>query len=665
VNPIRHTRPGGIIPILAIRQLPQGSAQVAANVELSSGEWVPLRKSVFAWSPPLSLENLLSIARLDASTWLAWTTPHVRVERSPLQGEQRYVISGHGIPKTLTKAMALPVSGTGSPASTRALGIPTPVAVVTVTPTGGIGSASTRSYTYTFVSDWSEESSPAEPSAAVTGKVDDSWALAAMDTTPTNGAAVINATKTVSTVSVETDKNHYLRVGDETSIASVLGMTDLNGVRTVTAIVSPKIFTVALATAQTYTSGGTWARTVPWAPCTKRIYRTVGSTGDFQLVAEGVAGATYADTIADVDMPGDSIVSEGWVPPPPKLTGIVSMPNGMLAGFIEDDRVVCFCEPYQPHAWPEAYKRTLPDNVVGAAAFGSNLGVATAGMPHVFTGTDPAALSSIKHEKPFPCVSRDSVSSVADGVVFATGEGLARMDISGVVEFTQQLWSAEQWSAMQPSGMSCAFDGKRLFISTPVEDRLFTLNLVAGGALVTAYRRLQATYVDPQSGRLFYALGHRVFEFNALGAAPQVLDWMSAEYVLPKPANIGAVKLERDAAFVAVATAALAAERAAIIAANQATMALPAGGRGGLNGRGMNVIEINGSILEQLPDAAPAISFSFYSKGQLVYSQVVPDDRGFRLPGGFKTDRYAIRLQANTQVSAVVLADTPRSLAVA
>ena len=64
--------------------------------------------------------------------------------------------------------------------------------------------------------------------------------------------------------------------------------------------------------------------------------------------------------------------------------------------------MLCFSEPYQPHAWPVAYQRTQTDKIIGIAAFDTNLAVATAGVPVVYSGIDPAGMSPTRHEKPFP-----------------------------------------------------------------------------------------------------------------------------------------------------------------------------------------------------------------------------------------------------------------------
>ena len=663
MNPIRFDKPGGIVPRLSPRQLPDGAAQVAANVSVLSGEWEPMRKPKHAWAPAVTVDPLLSIHKLDADTWLGWTIAGVRVVESPLPGEARYIITGDGCPRLTTKALASPVSAVGKPASSLALGVPTPQVAPSVAASGGTGAAVSRFYVYTFYSDRNEESSESAPSALVTGKVDDTWALTGMDSAPPNSGTITGASKTATQVTFSLAARHYCRVGDEFTVGSILGMTDANGVWEVAAVPATNQITIDLVTAQTYTSGGTWARTVPWGTCTKRIYRTSGTLGDFQLVAEGVTGTTYNDTILDANMLGDSLVSTGWVPPDAKMTGVVAMPGGILAGFIEDTKVLCFSEPYQPHAWPVAYQRTQTDKIIGIAAFDTNLAVATAGVPVVYSGIDPAGMSPTRHEKPFPCTSRASVVSVADAALFSTSTGLVRVDLSGVQMMTDPLFTPQQWHDLQPANISCAYDGTRLYIGTPVQDRLFVLDLGQGGAMVTAYQRQGCTWADPSTGSLYFCVGAKVYEFDSLDTAPATFDWMSAEFVLQKPAAIGAAKVEFDQAYYADMAALIAAEIAEVVAANQILMAGTWGGRGGLGLAAMNEIEMNGSILAPIPDASPSIALTIYANGVVVFSGVIPNEKAFKLPAGYRAHTLAYRWQANTKVRCLVLGETMKSLA--
>ena len=663
---IRITQPGGIVPRYGARQLPGDSAQAAANVSMLSGEWQPMRKAKELWSPSLA-QALQSIFRLDDTTWLGWAQAGVNMERTAIEGESRFAYTGDGVPKITTKTLASPVTASGNPAAARTLGIPAPQAAPTLGHAGGTGAAVTRFYVYTFYSDWNEESAPSLVSPVVTGKVDGTWTVGGMDPSPPNTGAITGAAYSAGFVTVTfSATNHYARGSDQITIAGIVGMTDLNGVWTIDSSPAPNQVKIALVTAQAYTCGGTWTRLNPWGACTKRIYRTAGTKADFQMVVKDIPSGTtsYADTLLDAAIPGDSLLSQTWAPPPVNMIGLVAMQNGVLAGWINGGRTIYFSEPYQPHAWPDNYKKKVQADIVGIAPFDANLGVATKGLPSIFSGYEPAQMSVTQHNKPFPALSRYSVSSAPDGIVFATKNGLARMDLSGVGMLTDALFTPEAWNALAPASMQCAYDGTRLyFYTTTSPKRMFILNMAEGGAMVNAYQPVDAMRADPMTGDLYFAYGKKAYVFDSFDTAPMTIDWWSKEYLIDFPVNMGAAKVEYDESYSASALAAMAAERAAAIAANAANMALPAGGRGAYGARAWNSIEFNGSILGSVPDTSLFTSFTLYANGKVVCTKTVTSQKGFTLPSGYKADNFSVRIQSNTLIRAVVIADTPKSLA--
>jgi len=120
-----------------------------------------------------------------------------------------------------------------------------------------------------------------------------------------------------------------------------------------------------------------------------RIYRSqtsaTGATGLFFVDEISGASTTYAYDSTVTPSLQELIPSTDYDPPPATLTGITSLPNGMMAAFVGKD--LYFSEPYQPHAWPEKYVLTVDFEIVGLAAFGSTIAVLTRGTPYVAQGT--------------------------------------------------------------------------------------------------------------------------------------------------------------------------------------------------------------------------------------------------------------------------------------
>lgn len=222
-------------------------------------------------------------------------------------------------------------------------------------------------------------------------------------------------------------------------------------------------------TLQTGNASGTWniTLTAPGVGVTTnrnitkvRIYRTVtGTTGSttYYFVAEQLIGVTtYADTIATTLVAANNILeSTFYEPPPADLKGIIAMPNGMVAGFRENE--VWFAEPYLPHAWPSIYTLAVESDIVGLGVVGQSLIVCTTGSPYAISGVNPASMAQSRLSFTEPCLSRGSIISTPIGVAYASPNGIAVAVPGQVQVVTRGLISKDLWNDstnyVQPSSL--------------------------------------------------------------------------------------------------------------------------------------------------------------------------------------------------------------------
>lgn len=205
-----------------------------------------------------------------------------------------------------------------------------------------------------------------------------------------------------------------------------------------------------------------------------RLYRsnTSDTAAAWQLVQElQITVAAFLDDKASEEL--DSLQPQfTWTGPPyrmdsqsesdnkptvgtnPFLRGLAGMPNGIMAGFI--DNTVAFCEPYVPYAWPVDYQVTTEFPVVGLGVFDQTLFVGTTGNPYFVTGAHSASMSAIKLESNQSCSARRSIVSVQGGVLFASPDGLCLASGRGVEVVTRQLIARKDWQAMKPTTMFAA-----------------------------------------------------------------------------------------------------------------------------------------------------------------------------------------------------------------
>lgn len=205
-----------------------------------------------------------------------------------------------------------------------------------------------------------------------------------------------------------------------------------------------------------------------------RLYRSnVGSmAAAFQFVDEMLATTlSYHDELKGEQL-GEPCPTLTWVEPPvrldnsspasikppkgadPYLKGAVGMPNGIVAGFI--DNFVAFCHPYHPYAWPVEYQITTEHPIVGLGVFGQTLFVGTMGNPYLISGADSASMSALKLDSEHSCVSRRSIVGVGNGVVYASPDGLCLAGPGGVQLLTGDLFSREDWQAIGPENITAA-----------------------------------------------------------------------------------------------------------------------------------------------------------------------------------------------------------------
>jgi len=453
---------------------------------------------------------------------------------------------------------------------------------------------------------------------------------------------------------------HWLRATDQ--LTTDLGATQY----TVATIASAYSFTIS-STTDLHTSVS-WARVANWntSGMTKRLYRSTGTTATYQLVAENITTTTYNDTILDVSIPGDELISDGWLPPPVGLFAVSTLPNGATVGI--SGTLLCFSEPYQAHAWPLAYQFGMGFQGVGLATYGTTTVVGTLGKPFVADGVEPASTTLQSIDDVWPCLSKRSMVPVGDGVAFSTLHGMAYIGVSGSKIWSEAYYTREEWNALTPSSMVAAISESRIFVRYLVSGESSAKILVFYptepiAQLTTLDIDCVELYSDKRNGQLYIVDDTAAKQYDAGTGNRLVYEWKSREYELPTPVNMGAGRVE----FVSEMTQAdIDAAQATYDAAVAAQGALIADGAGALNG-GKKALNMHSAINGYTPPL-PAVldtayvDFTLYSKGAIVFSAHLLSNEPFPMLAGYKSDAYSIRLDGTVRVKNVKIAETMRGL---
>lgn len=669
----------GIAPRIARRLLPQNMAREAYNVKPWAGE-LRAFKHTKRVATLEKLGTVKSIYLLQGTYWLSWTYP-VNVVKAPIPDDDtgRIYFTGENQEPRVTNTSVATTGGTDYPRAWYALGIHEPRAAPTVGHTGGVGANEDRAYVYTFVTQWGEESAPS-PAGTHTGKADaTSFNLSGMDTAPANSGSIVGAVHSSGWVTVETSAPHWLKDGHWVTHASVGGMTDINGSFKVT-VVDSTHYKVKKSTAQTYTSGGTWTRDAPYntTGLRQRIYRSLN--GKFRFVAEQAAAATYADTsFNSVVVANEILETEDWEMPPGDMQGLITLPNGVLVGFVGN--VIYPSEPYKPYAFPRTYVKTLPFQIKALGSYGTTIVAATAGNPYRIDGSDPSSLRESVIKDPQPCASGRGAVSLDNTVFFPSTGGLYGVGGNGHSIVTRELMTRDDWQARMPGEMVGSFVDQRYvaFYKTATEGGIdIGYGLVfdrreGKDALIEVGFYASALHNDETTDTLYMVLKvdgiNEVHQWEGSDSARLQYQWRSGTLVSPYLTNMAYAMV--DGEFTQGRTAEEVAQchlQAADVLDDNETLIATGNIGGSVNNDEVNLLEVNGDNLLKIPSCAGDdgwVIFRLYGDGVLLHQETVTSREPFVLPpsltGGNKD--FEVQLLGNVDVHEIAVAESYDELA--
>lgn len=396
-----------------------------------------------------------------------------------------------------------------------------------------------------------------------------------------------------------------------------------------------------------------------------RIYRTVtGATETAYLFVKEIAIAVSSttDTLAAVDL-GDPLQTLFYEPPPAGMKGLVSMANGILAGFVNN--TIYFSEPYQPHAWPSIYTLNTEYPIVGLGVFGTSLVVCTTQNPYIVSGTHPSVMSQEKLSMPYSCISKKSIVYDQHGVLYASPFGLVSIGPGVQDVITREIMTQDEWQALHPDTMVGALYGN-LYIGFYDNDLVqsgIVLNRGDQPAMTKLSLPVAATYVNRASGALYVinAVNSLIYQVDGDSTQKMTYEWKSKRFVFPNPVNMAAIQVDANYLegitdvdeYNALRDAALAVN--AGLFSTAVTNDKPLGGE--WNQVEMNELMFNNSPMKLYPQAVPAnITVTIYADDRQIFSGMFTNFNPRRLPSGFRAHRWEFIVSGTTPVRAIIMA---------
>jgi hypothetical protein len=443
-------------------------------------------------------------ARADTEYWFHWAAD-VDVCRSQIAGDtsEWTFWTGDGYPKATYNTIALAGESLAYPVGSRRLGLPAPTSALSgaVTQPTADGYAATLTLTSAHLAAMTaayglKVSTNNGDTGFTTCTLPQNAPTAAQVAAAlnTDAAALVNATVDGTGVKVVSDNTGtaiklLVRWSDATNggVSASGGVADsgtlesrvyvFTWVANESGLVMESMPSPASATLDVYPGGSVLLTNFGTAPTSNgylatgvRIYRATAGVYLFvaeQTLAEGAI--SYNDT-KDADALGEPCPSLTWEEPPTVgtgaseqfLTGLINLPNGMMAGFIGRD--VYFCEPYRPYAWPSGYSQTVDFPVVGLGRLDTTLVVLTTGTPYLMQGSAPEFINVVKSDVEQACVSKRSIVSMGGAVLYASPDGLVMLSPSGSKVITAERYDREDWQAFNPSSIH-AYGHDNLYVA--------------------------------------------------------------------------------------------------------------------------------------------------------------------------------------------------------
>lgn len=400
----------------------------------------------------------------------------------------------------------------------------------------------------------------------------------------------------------------------------------------------------------------------------QRIYRSQSSSQsgtDLFLIEERAAStSSFTDTHSPDDFQ-EALPSKDYNPPPDDLQGLIAMPNGMMVGF--SGKQLCFCEPYQPHAWPEKYRLTAAFEIVGIGAYGTTVVAGTKGYPYVASGNSPEAMIEEKIEVNLPCINGRGLVDLGYSVAYPSNDGLVVVSGGGATVATDGLFTRADWQKLKPDTIVSGQFSGRYFTSysyTEIDNATIysgTIIIDLTGQqpfVVQAGFKADAFYYDLPTGRLYYLVGSTVYEYDALGQTNEAMTWRSRKVVSSQPVTFGAILVDSGVLYTPEQAQAAKDELAAVQAYNATILAGTSTG-GEIDGAAMDVFSVGGDGLMRLT-SKKWIEVRVFADGELIKT-VTELDKVKRIKGRHARV-WEIEVNGTAEVEQVMMATSVQEL---
>ena len=197
------------------------------------------------------------------------------------------------------------------------------------------------------------------------------------------------------------------------------------------------------------------------------------------------------------------------------------------------------------------------------------------------------------------CVAKRSIVSIGGGVMYASPDGLVYVGAGGSRVVTEELYTREEWQALNPSTIEAHFhDGK--YVSLYAAGGGFILNSIEDASLTLFDDVVTAGFVDKIADALYLVVGGVIKKFNA--GTDKTYTWRSKKFQISQLPVPACVKIDAD---------------------------------------------------------TYPVTFNLYADGVLKHTRIVTNDLIFRIPKGYRPREIELELVGTARVRLMAVGNKP------
>lgn len=624
----------GEVPKRDATLLSDNNAQVASNVNLVKGSLCPIKAPLRTAALDLTEIKSLQIFEENSNSHWVESANDLDYARSPIAGDtyERLYFTGETEPRFFANDnISSPFDSTTDFIKS---GIPQPVAAPTVGSAGG--GSDYKAFVYTYVSSYGDEGPPSDP-----------------DEITDYDTGNITVEDIVAAPSGRAIEKIYLYQTN----------SDASGVSEFQFALEATWFSAT----ESYVVGDFVIYATDLYKCTTN-HSGAWDGGHFAAGSD-VADADLGEVISSYWTKAGVIYS--YEPPPAAMKGLISLPNGVFAGFVGNE--LYLSEPYRPHAYPSAYKKSFDHQIVALGLFGTTIVVLTDGYPFLVYGSHPGSMGKQRISTFYPCLFKRSVVSEKNAVYYSSKEGRIKINQDGAVNATFEIIDEDSWedSYLPTSTVWHVYGGKHF--GFPGSDAGFVVDF-DNGILYRISVQAHAAHVSVGDGKFYIVTDDldAVDENDPPANMPLCVKewagddtnylqytWRSKKYVLDYEVNMGYARALLDGVFYDSILDLL------DIATLNATIFATDDLKGALGRNALGTIRIAGDILYDMEGLSMSaeVTFKLYADGALRFTKTVSEvDSIFSLPIGYQGRIYETELSGYVPAKQLKVAPTAEEL---